>query len=404
MSVDVVPDSSAPPSSPSYDSNDLNALSLSLTKEQLRETALIRLTELRTSRAEAQSQITALQHDKENCQLQVEELRQLIKMMRERIEEESLYHSSTTEIQPTQQSSARTQQPSLNIQSITGSVQVKTVLPEKFNGVDKTPTITNWLYSMKKHLRVTKTSEEDYIEIATSFFSGTALEWWSGNEKTEGEAIYLMSWSEFETRCLSRFQAVNDIQLAFQRLLRWRQTGSTASYVAGFQTVVQRIPLETMSEHVRIMFFTEGLNQELQRAVKLMKPKTVDEAINVAQTASAINQYGGQATQSFNRQPSRQVSTAVRTTSRINRAFAESRFATPLSVENIEDEGQPIVDDIYHLRNEGENTVSELECSYLNSEQKKLLKEGRCFKCKRFGHLAKDCRSSISSTKDQARM
>src|SRR5690348_3902348 len=93
MSVDVVPDSSAPPSSPSYDSNDLNALSLSLTKEQLRETALIRLTELRTSRAEAQSQITALQHDKENCQLQVEELRQLIKMMRERIEEESQYHS-----------------------------------------------------------------------------------------------------------------------------------------------------------------------------------------------------------------------------------------------------------------------------------------------------------------------
>jgi hypothetical protein len=130
-----------------------------------------------------------------------------------------------------------------------------------------------------------------------------------------------------------------------------------------------------------------------------MKPKTVDEAINVAQTASAINQYGGQSTQSFNRQPSRQVSTAVRSTSRINRTSAGNRFA-PLSVENIEDEGQPIVDDTYHLRNEGENTASELECSYLNSEQKKLMKEGRCFKCKRFGHLAKDCRSSISSTKD----
>jgi hypothetical protein len=402
MSVEVVPDLSSPSSS-SYDSNDLNALSLSLTKEQLRETALSRLTELRTILAEARSQITALQHDKGNSQSQVEELRQLIKMMRERIEEESQYNSSTTEIQPTQQSSARVQQPSVNIQSIAGSVQIKTVLPEKFNGVDKTPTITNWLYSMKKHLRVTKTSEEDYIEIATSFFSGTALEWWSGNERTEGEAIYLMSWSEFEARCLGRFQAVNDIQLAFQRLLRWRQTGSTASYVAGFQTVVQRIPLEIMSEHMRIMFFTEGLNQELQRSVKLMKPKTLDEAINVAQTASAIDQYGGQSTQSINRQPSRQVSTVVRSTSRINRASSGSRFA-PLSVENIEDEGQPIVEDTYSLRNEGENTLSELECSYLNSEQKKLLKEGRCFKCKRFGHLAKDCRSAISSTKEQARV
>lgn len=52
----------------------------------------------------------------------------------------------------------------------------------------------------------------------------------------------------------------------------------------------------------------------------------------------------------------------------------------------------------------GQHELTEMELSYLSAEQKKLYKEGRCFKCKKIGHRSGDCRSSTSSTKDQARM
>src|SRR4051794_24342780 len=107
---------------------DATLLSLSLTKEQLRDIALSRLSELR-------------QHI-QNEQRQNQELRQFNQLLQERLAEQQQDQSSVTdvqqptnqqsinnsptEIQPTQRSSARVQQPSANIQSIAGSAQFKT--------------------------------------------------------------------------------------------------------------------------------------------------------------------------------------------------------------------------------------------------------------------------------------
>jgi len=133
-----------------------------------------------------------------------------------------------------------------------------------------------------------------------------------------------------------------------------------------------------------------------------MQPLTVDEAIGIAQQTSVNSQTLRPFTQSFNRQPHRQntIPFSNRTSSQAQRTMSGSRFA-PLTVENIE-ETEALSND--NAEGEiGQQELTEMELSYLSAEQKKLYKEGRCFKCKKVGHRSSDCRSSTSSTKDHAR-
>ena len=119
---------------------------------------------------------------------------------------------------------------------------------------------------------MTQTDKVDHVVMAATFFTGTALDWWQGVERAEGEAVYEWGWKEFELRCLRRFQASNDSQMAFQRLLRWRQVGNVSSYLAGFQSMIQQIPLDLLTESGRVFILIEGLSAEVQKSVRLMQP------------------------------------------------------------------------------------------------------------------------------------
>ena len=364
------------------------------TKESLKLAGLTRTTEIRTQLADVKAQL-------EDSRMHVAELRLLTQV---------LPHQLFSE-QPARAPSSATTSPILNTvpqlsttdqPPIRGS-QTKSAMPDKFNGIDKVPTIANWLFSVRRYLRVTRTSEDERIDIASTFFTGTALDWWHGVEKAEGELIYRWTWNDFEARCLRRFQGVNESQVALHRLLKWKQTSSLNVYLAGFQAMVQQVPPELLPEPTRIFVFTEGLSNELQKSVRLMQPATLDEAIGVAQRASVNLQPVGPFFQPSNRYPYRQPSTMARTSSQINRAASGSRFA-PLMVENIENMTQPTVDNTELNYHNTEGTTSDVECSALTTEQRKLFKENKCFKCKRVGHRINDCPTSQWQSKEQARV
>jgi hypothetical protein len=363
-------------------------------KESLKLAGLNRTAEVRAQLAEAKAQL-------EDSRMHIAELRLLAQVLPNQLfgDQPARAHSSaaTSPILNT------VPQHSTTVQPLTRVSHTKSAMPDKFNGCDKAPTIANWLFSVRRYLRVTKTGEDERIDIASTFFTGTALDWWHGVEKAEGELIYRWSWSDFEARCLRRFQGVNESQLALHRLLKWKQTSSLNVYLAGFQAMAQQVPSELLPEPTRIFVFTEGLNNELQKSVRLMQPTTLDEAIGVAQRASVTLQPVSQFFQPSNRYSHRQPSTMARASSQINRAASGSRFA-PLMVENMEDVTQPNVN--YSELNYGhtEGTTSDVECSALTAEQRKLFRENKCFKCKRVGHRLNDCPTSQWQSKEQARV
>jgi hypothetical protein len=258
------------------------------------------------------------------------------------------------------------------------------------------------LFSVRLYLKVTRTEEEDYVMMATTLFTSTAIDWWQGVVRAEGESVYNWDWKEFEARCVRRFQAANDSQVAYQRLLRWKQSGTITGYLAGFQSMVQQIPFELLSEAGRVFMLIEGLNPEVQKSVRLVQPTTLDEAISIAQRVSimhpTLNPFNRSPPRPFHRQPS----TTVRANSQLNRTATGNRFL-PLSVENME-ATPSFPNDFTEETAEGENSTNEWDCFYMNAEQKKLFKERKCFKCKRVGHHRHQCTTASTQIKESARM
>ena len=378
-------------STPPHDPIDVQILSAPLTKDRLIHIALSRMAELRAEKK-------ALLRDKENALRQVDELRMLIQGMQQR--------SGAETVRPARQPSAPVSPPlhstPPNNEPSTRKQLTKPALPEKFNGIDKSPTISNWLFSVRLYLKVTRTEEEDYVMMATTLFTAIAIDWWQGIVRAEGESVYNWNWKEFEARCIRRFQAVNDAQVAYQKLLRWKQSGTITGYLAGFQSMIQQIPFELLSESGRVFMLIEGLHPELQKSVRLVQPTTLDEAISIAQRVSVFNPSPNPFSRSPSRPLYRQPSTILRSNSQFHRAATGNRFA-PLVVENIETTSS-FPNDFTHETDEGENSTNELECSYMNTEQKKLFKERKCFKCKRVGHHRHQCPTNSPQTKDSARM
>lgn len=373
--------------------NDLLALdSASLTKERLRAIALSRLEEARQRELLMKQQIEMLSRNNKSLIKRNEVLEEVVtERGARRNSVENPANSSIVEPPPL---------PPRSEQAMRGPNDTKSAVPERFNGTDRIPTISNWLFAVRKYLRVTKAAEVDKVEYATTYFTGTALDWWHSVEDDEGEAVFRLSWSEFEERCIKRFQAVNDATASLRKVVRWKQTGAVSSYIAGFQALVQPIPVTLLPHSTRVFLFIEGLTTELQKAVQLMEPTTVDQAMAIAQRTSINSQFTKAGNPPFQRTPYRQNSSFNRSNSQTQRTVS-NRFA-PLSVENIEEaESDPI-----GKLEEGESwplECGEVELSYMNAEQRKLFKEGKCFKCKKAGHRSFDCRSPPQSTKDQAR-
>lgn len=388
-----------------YDDSDVLIFSGMHTKEKLRDLALCRLSELRnekatllSDKADLQADKLALQKDKADQQKQIEDLRQRLAEVQDSVDDRKTQESHRPTASATSLSSLPSQTSFDNLPQNRRQL-TKPALPEKFNGVDKIPTVSNWIFSIRLYLRVTQTEKEDHVVVASTFLSGTALDWWQGIERIEGESIYQWSWEEFTERCVKRFQASNDAQVALQRLLRWKQTGHITPYLSVFQSLIQQIPLTLLTEQGRVFMLIEGLNQELQKAVRLMQPSTVDEAINVAQRANVTFHPSNQTHQPFIRSINRQPSTTTRVGSNFNQTTTGSRF-TPLSVENVEEvhaEGQP---DFPLDSTDRGNSPPDTDLAYLNAEQRKLYKEKKCFHCKKIGHWSKECRFNPNKTKE----
>lgn len=370
-------------------------------KETLKSMGLGRVTEVRTQLASVQRDKESLMRDKETLEALIVELRTLNQTSRNQNEPNPLSGGSSTHSTPILQT---VPSPLVNDQSSVRVSHTKPALPDKFNGSDRTPTVVNWLLAVKRYLRVTKTTENDRIDVATTFLSGTALDWWNGVERTEGESVYRWKWEEFELRCRRRFQGENESQLALHRLLKWKQTGSISVYLSGFQSLVQQIPLELLPEPARVFVFTEGLTNELQKSVKLLQPGTLDEAIGVAQRASVAFQPVGQFTPSNRRPFNRQPSTMARSSSQLYRAATGSRFS-PLAIENIEEESEQTVRNtaLSQLEEGGQTSEGECSCSALTAEQRRLFQENKCFSCRRVGHRSRWC-PSTQPPKDNARV
>ena len=128
-----------------HDESDILIFSGNSTKEQLREIALRRLSEMRSERASLLSDKAALQEDKlalqldkQHQQMQIEDLRHLLAGIQQAREDQAKQQTDST-----QAPIAITSVSSKDSVPAVRRTLTKPALPEKFNRVEKTPTIAN---------------------------------------------------------------------------------------------------------------------------------------------------------------------------------------------------------------------------------------------------------------------
>ena len=154
--------------------------------------------------------------------------------------------------------------------------------PDPFSG-DKSKNPTLWIQQMQRYLKLSNHPSELYTEIAATFLDRDAAQWWEGELMMSHSEENHIGWEEFKRLFLQRFQPIAASQIALTKLTQWKQTGSLDTYINGFLSTSSNIPLSTLPEQARVTLFINGLRPEIGSIASIKEPKTIQEAINVAQ-------------------------------------------------------------------------------------------------------------------------
>ncbi len=394
---------------------DTSILHPSLAKEQLRTIALQRLIEVRGQLTKAQNQlketiqgreldkqqnhsiITQLMEQNSIQNMRYEEeitrLRTQISLLGRIDREEEL--NNNAESHPSQSQTPTEQPPFQPIRS-------KVPEPDKFSGADRSQNIENFLVAVERFLRLSRVENSDKIDTTAGFFTGVALDWWISIERTEGEKIRNIGWEEFRQMCLKRFLAITTAETAMKKIGKWKQSGTINSYISSFQNLAQQIPANLLPQEARLLYFIDGLAIDLQKHVKSMRPESIEEAINFAQSIGNVGYtQGGMNNNGRNNQSYTHSQRQLQQQSHNHSVGSRNQ---PIYLENVNTEVSEVDSSVsVSSSSPHEQLLSHtgIDLSFLTAEQKKLFKEGRCFRCKQAGHRRSECKDNQGSFRQQ---
>lgn len=245
--------------------------------------------------------------------------------------------------------------------------RLKVKVPEAFYGNSLKEDVELWLYQVDHWLRAGRIQlEMEKIILATGLLRGAALSWWRSVELALNPPI---TWADFRARMKEAFQPINPVESARDRLARLRQTTSANAYAALFRNITLEIPGITDDE--KKDRFIRGLKRRTQEEVRLRTPATFEHAVQLAVRYDSLmrpnNWSNGTARDgSSSYGPAPMELGAINNTSRPNGHHPNGRYPNGSSSPN--------------------------QRTKLNPElRQQLIKEGKCFYCRRPGHRALQC-------------
>ena len=262
------------------------------------------------------------------------------------------------------------------------------------------------------------------INYAVQWLNGAALDWWESEVKS---ADACEKWEEFEKRIRDRYRPQMPAEIARQRLRQLQQKGHVSAYCNLFLQLVSRIP--DKSESDKIFEFKQGLDRAFAVKVAEAKPKTLQEAIEVAVQAApyintsskgAFHYQGRSSSNSYAHVGGRAVSSA-------NSSVPMDINAIGVSAEDADvDRHQPAAESDPNVammqamlhkmeamehrlhaisqpsarakNNSNRSNTRDRVPGLSGSEIAKLMAEGRCFRCKKTGHMKSECPESAAAS------
>ena len=220
--------------------------------------------------------------------------------------------------------------------------------PPPFNG--KT-SLDSWIFQvenfLKGHAGVT---DQQAIIYASSLLEREASVWWRAQTLDEENFKKLSSeWESFKLSITSYFRPANSKKQARDQLAALKQRTSVRAYATEFKRLL--LEIGNVSKDESLDRFVRGLKFSVRKEVELREPVDLSQAISISERYDSIS-------------------------------FALSRNWASANNEN------PRGGSSVHTPME----INRVKIPKLTEELKaELIKEGKCFFCRKAGHMLRDC-------------
>jgi hypothetical protein len=163
------------------------------------------------------------------------------------------------------------------------------------------------------------------------------------------------------------------------RNLKQPSVKDMTTYVNRFRDLA--LQLDKPADEMLREYFIEGLTLQTRVQVEIANPSTWSDAIRTAERINGV----------FARAQQHQRHTYIPTTATANHAAPVTTTAAPTTVPSyLDGAGEPMDIDNIRFRNTNRRPLGRLTAA----EREELRRIGACFRCRRTGHRATDCRSA----------
>ena len=216
--------------------------------------------------------------------------------------------------------------------------------PESFKGKGS---VSSWALQMSNYLA--EVSEPRALSIAVSYLDGAAHEWWVVFKTTPaGQAVE--SWPALKVALLNRFETLNKVKIARDKLAKWKQIKDVSTFNDDFHKIILDIPNISVEE--QIDRYTRGLKPYIWKELCTREYENLSDAMRDAERVES----------------------------------AHKRLGKPPRPTNPHSGRPPRNDDVVPM------DIGNVQLKKLTpAEREQCKKEGKCFRCRMKGNMAKNC-------------
>jgi hypothetical protein len=247
---------------------------------------------------------------------------------------------------------------------VSHSTHVKPTRPTRYSGVKDYTTIENWIASVNSYFALTNAKPPHVYHYLNTNFTDEAAIWFRYHYR-EDQATTL-TWEEVRTALRSFFTPPNKDRRLHDEWAQLRQTTTFAEYVGSFYKLGMQLPL--MEPTHLLDKFLRGLKPKTRMELELKDPQTLAEAIRLADRFDSI----------------------------VYRKTVPLAPSTPSHSHEYENGGEPMQIDA--MRTKTPSTPRTLTLKKLTAEERTYLRSiGACFRCRKTGHVSRECPSKALS-------
>nr|GFB41690.1 hypothetical protein [Tanacetum cinerariifolium] len=156
--------------------------------------------------------------------------------------------------------------------------------PLPFKGTEGVASLSQWCERMESVFHISNCAVENQVKFATCTLHSIALTWWNTHVQTVShEAAYDMSWKTLMKMMPDKYCPRNEIRKLERELWELKVKGTDlASYTQRLQELALLCGRMFFEEYDKVENYVGGLPDMIHGSVVASKPKTMQEAIEIA--------------------------------------------------------------------------------------------------------------------------